>query len=183
MTDSRQHLEGKTMVARRLTQRQAKMVAVPIIWTGYGILLGIVDPLKRTFIDGLEIADASFANPETLLTGGLFGLVGLMLAVGWTFSVLFAVFAHRVNPMGLLAVSTCLVSGGVELLLGLFTQDLGESVGQYIIIGNLAALAFALFVSFFTVCAYCHTVRKLLAVGRLPSNAAPSASPRYEPTV
>lgn len=153
------------MTPQQLTTRQAKIIAAPIVWSGYAYLMWVVTPLKRIFMDGFELLGRASPAHETFVTSGLFGLVGLVLAVGWTFAVMFAIFSRQLRPMGILAVLVCLSSGGTEAIAVWIVPVWNAATLQLLHFANLGALLFALLLSLATTHRYCRLVYRSRRVG------------------
>jgi len=155
------------MEFHQLTLRQEKIIAAPIVWSGYAFLLCIVTPLKRIFMDGFELFEHASPAHESIVTSGLFGLVGLILAVGWTFAVMSAIFARQLRPMGVLAVLVCLSSGGTEAIAGWIVPVWNAAILQLLQFANLGALIVALLLSLATTLRYCSLVYRSRRAGRV----------------
>lgn len=154
------------MTPHQLTLRRAKIIAAPIVWSGYAYLLWVVTPLKRIFMDGFELLGSASPAHESFVSSGLFGLVGLVLAVGWTFAVMFAIFSRQLSPMGILAVLVCLSSGGTEAVADWIVPVWNAAILELLHFANLGALIAALLLSLATTLSYCSLVFRSRRAGR-----------------
>lgn len=146
------------MTHDQLTLRRAKFIAAPIVWSGYAYLLLVVTPLKQVFMNGYDLLERAGSAHESFLTSGLFGFVGLVLAVGWTFAVMFAVFSRQLIPMGILAVLMGLSSGGAEAVMGWSLPLWNAATLEALHLANLSMLICALLLSLATTHKYCSLV-------------------------